>query len=80
MKTLRGAVIGLLSATLWCGCLAPPNITHPGSAEYQQKRAEKFDPYPETDPGGPDGRASSTRFRDSASRGLAGAAADSLVH
>ena len=51
MKMLHGAVIGLFGATLWCGCLAPPNITHPGSAEYQQKRAQKFDPYPETDIG-----------------------------
>ncbi len=55
MKISRGAVIGLLSATVCCGCLAPPNITHPGSAEYQQKQAEKFDPYPLTDTGVPDG-------------------------
>lgn len=55
MKTLRGAIIGVLSVVLWCGCLAPPNITHPGSAEYQRQRAEKFDPYPDIDPGGPNG-------------------------
>ena len=46
MKILRGPAIGLLSIALCCGCLAPPNVLHPGSSEYQQQRAEKFDPIP----------------------------------
>jgi len=29
--------------------LGTPNWLHPGPAPYQQQRAEKFDPYPETD-------------------------------
>jgi hypothetical protein len=36
---------------LLAGCtdLAPPRILHPGSEEYQQTRAQRFDPYPLTD-------------------------------
>lgn len=55
MKTSRGAAIALLSIALCCGCLAPPNIVHPGSTAYQEKRAEKFDPYAEIDTGVPNG-------------------------
>ena len=34
-----------------CGCadIAPPRVFHPGTMEYQQGRAQRFDPYPMTD-------------------------------
>jgi len=34
-----------------CKSVAPPNWFHTGPAEYQQRRAEQFDPYPENEPG-----------------------------
>lgn len=36
-----------------CGCrnLAPPSFSRPGPAQSQQSRAQRFDPYPENDPG-----------------------------
>jgi hypothetical protein len=34
-------------ASLSAGCnVAPPRLLHPGTAQYQQERAEQFDPYP----------------------------------
>jgi hypothetical protein len=36
-----------------CGCLALPNLAHPGTEEYQQARAKVFEPYPENEPGPP---------------------------
>lgn len=44
------AWIGIL-ALLASGCagMGRPNWLHPGPAAYQQKRAERFDPYPEPD-------------------------------
>ena len=38
-----------LLALAGCADIAPPRIFHPGSEEYQQSRAERFDPYPLTD-------------------------------
>ncbi len=38
-----------LFALAGCADLAPPRIFHPGSEEYQQNRAQRFDPYPLTD-------------------------------
>ena len=35
------------------GCLSTPNLTHPGTEEYQQARAKVFEPYPENEPGPP---------------------------
>lgn len=32
-----------------CAGTARPNWFHPGPAAYQQRRAERFDPYPEPD-------------------------------
>lgn len=32
-----------------CAGMGRPNWFHPGPAAYQQKRAERFDPYPEPD-------------------------------
>jgi hypothetical protein len=34
-----------------CAGTAMPRLRHPGSAEYQQGRAERFDPYPLPDVG-----------------------------
>jgi len=36
-----------------CGCLAMPNLAHPGTEEYQQARAKVFEPYPDIDVGPP---------------------------
>lgn len=36
-----------------CGCLAMPNLAHPGTEEYQQARAKVFEPYPDNDMGPP---------------------------
>jgi hypothetical protein len=38
----------VLAPALVAGCadIAPPRIFHPGSEEYQQSRAQRFDPYP----------------------------------
>lgn len=33
------------------GCVDRPNICHPGSADVQQRRAQRFDPFPEPDTG-----------------------------
>ena len=47
----------LLWTILWTagagGCcgLSLPDWSHPGSAAYQQQKAERFDPYPENEPG-----------------------------
>jgi len=34
-----------------CRGLAGPQLAGPGTAAYQQARAERFDPYPENEPG-----------------------------
>ena len=36
-----------------CQSTAPPSLTHPGSAQVQQNRAVRFDPYPENEMGPP---------------------------
>ena len=46
----RRAALWLLLAAGLSGCLAPPNLHYPGPAEYQQARANVFDPYPESEP------------------------------
>jgi hypothetical protein len=40
-----------LVACWGCGSIAPPRVLHPGPAEYQQSRAQVFDPYPLNDVG-----------------------------
>jgi hypothetical protein len=57
MKGLLSLVVGLLILGA-LGCQAPekrktalPNVEHPGSAAVQQKRALRFDPYPEPNVG-----------------------------
>ena len=44
-----------LSAVLptCCGCLAMPNLAHPGTEDHQQARAQVFEPYPENELGPP---------------------------
>ncbi len=44
-------LLPLLSAG--CADIAFPRLLHPGSEEYQQVRAERFDPYPLNDVGPP---------------------------
>jgi hypothetical protein len=52
---MRGLLylIALLALAPMCGCLATPNIVHPGTEQYQQARARVFEPYPENEPGPP---------------------------
>lgn len=33
------------------GCVSPPRWLHPGPAPYQQRKAERFDPYADNDIG-----------------------------
>ena len=53
MKRSRSLMLGmsLLVTVAGCRSLAPPSFLQPGTAEYQQQRAQQFDPYPENDPG-----------------------------
>jgi hypothetical protein len=46
-----GAIGLIVSCVAGCRGLAPPSIFHPGTAPQQQARAERFDPYPENEPG-----------------------------
>ena len=51
---MRGILAVLSLATLLplcSGCLAMPNIFHPGTEPHQQARAQVFEPYPEREPG-----------------------------
>jgi hypothetical protein len=45
---------GFLSLGVLAGCqsTAKPDLTNPGNAAVQQKRALRYDPYPSTDVGG----------------------------
>lgn len=53
MKAWFTAFAALLVLWVCSGCrsLARPDWTHPGRMEVQQKRALRFDPYPENEPG-----------------------------
>lgn len=44
-------VLPILIAPAGCCSTARPDWTHPGGAEVQQKRALRYDPYPENEPG-----------------------------
>jgi hypothetical protein len=48
---LRSYTLAVVALVLVSGCadIAAPRIFHPGSEDYQQSRAERFDPYPEPD-------------------------------
>jgi len=53
MGRLRWMVWGMLVVVEASGCagLDRPNWFHPGPAQEQQLRAQRFDPYPENEPG-----------------------------
>ena len=53
MRKFWSAVLGmaLVVGAAGCSSLSPPNWSRPGPAEYQQRQAERFDPYPENEPG-----------------------------
>lgn len=53
MKNIWTLVVAAVLASGAAGCrnLAPPNWSCPGPAEYQQSLAQRFDPYPENEPG-----------------------------
>ena len=53
MKGLWPLAAGLLILVALGGCrgVASPDWTHPGTASVQQKRALRYDPYPENEPG-----------------------------
>ena len=38
------------AAVVGCRSVSPPNWFHPGPAANQQSRAERYDPYPESEP------------------------------
>ena len=46
-------VAGLGAAASGCRGLSGPRLGGAGTAAYQQARAERFDPYPENEPGPP---------------------------
>ncbi|MGW8256835.1 MAG: membrane or secreted protein [Thermoguttaceae bacterium] len=51
-KTLTFVLVAILSLTLAsCKSLARPNWFSPGTIQEQQRRAVRFDPYPENEPG-----------------------------
>lgn len=41
----------ILIALGGCKSVAKPDLTHPGTAQTQQTRALRYDPYPENEPG-----------------------------
>jgi len=53
MKKMWFALLGMAIAGGSAGCRSttPPNWLHPGPAEYQQSQAQRFDPYPQNEPG-----------------------------
>jgi hypothetical protein len=67
MKNLATLAAGLFLCGSFLGCqnekLGKPDVFHPRSADVQQKRALRYDPYPDT--AGPD--MSGTRPREYAS-------------
>lgn len=55
MRRARVIVLAALLAPGVAGCrgLSGPRLGSPGTAAYQQAQAERFDPYPENEPGPP---------------------------
>ncbi|NQT15499.1 MAG: membrane or secreted protein [Planctomycetes bacterium] len=41
----------LVMGSVGCKSVSPPDWFHPGPAASQQSRAERYDPYPENEPG-----------------------------
>jgi hypothetical protein len=51
-KLLTSTMLVLMLLCLaGCQSTAKPSLLHPGSAQTQQNRAVRFDPYPENEPG-----------------------------
>ncbi|MGA2033098.1 MAG: hypothetical protein ABSG68_12640 [Thermoguttaceae bacterium] len=48
MTYLRTALGGVILLAVG-GCVAGPSLEHPGPERVQQARAQKFDPYPDTE-------------------------------
>jgi len=44
-------VVTALLGSVGCPTMQGPGYIHPGSAQYQQSQAQRFDPYPATDVG-----------------------------
>ena len=61
LRTWAVHLLVVVACTAGCRGTGTPQIFGPGSAQYQQHRAQQFDPYPETnigprvDGGRPDG-------------------------
>jgi hypothetical protein len=53
MRRALSLIAVVLLLPICGGCLAMPNVVHPGSEPYQQARARIFEPYPENEPGPP---------------------------
>lgn len=53
MRKLSSLTLVVTVSLVLAGCksVSPPSWFHPGPAAYQQSRAERFDPYPENEPG-----------------------------
>jgi hypothetical protein len=52
MKRLCHVLMGLSLLVALVGCqAAPPSLFDHGTAQYQQKEAERFDPYPDNQAG-----------------------------
>jgi len=53
VNNLPSAVVGffLVAGIAGCANMGAPSLFHPGPAEVQQRRAERFDPYPENETG-----------------------------
>ena len=51
--SILGLVALVFLVLAGCQSTAPPSLAHPGSAQVQQNRAVRFDPYPENEMGPP---------------------------
>jgi len=50
-KILIPVLLVMFLVLAGCQSTAQPSLTHPGSAQVQQNRAVRFDPYPENETG-----------------------------
>ena len=49
MRRCLALVVIVSLGAVGCADIAVPRLLHPGTEEYQQTRAERFDPYPQPD-------------------------------
>lgn len=52
-RCMEVVAVLLVAGAAGCADVARPSLFHPGPADYQQRRAERYDPYPEKDVGPP---------------------------